>query len=839
MSAKTLRPFQELAIDSGVNLFSHAKTLLDAAPNDPTSRAHAINHNGYLLIEAPTGAGKTLMAGHLVERFSHVEEVLWFWFAPFKGVVAQTVGFLREEFHGLRLRELQEDRAVAGSRRGDVFVTTWQTVATRVKDRRNVRKDGELNPSIDELVAGLRGLGLRIGVVVDEAHHGFHGDTQAAQFFREVLRPEYTVLITATPDDADVREFEAAMGIAELHRDRVSRRDAVEAGLIKTGVKCAAYFVEPDKKALVDLEGTALRDAVSAHRMLKKTLADMGMSLTPLLLIQVDSKDDEPDTRTESSVKRMKERLAKMGFTEEQVAVHTAKEPDSGLLALANDERREVLIFKMAVALGFDAPRAFTLVSMRASRDSDFGVQLVGRILRVHRRLQSRAQSGTLPELLRYGYVFLADAETQTGLDLAGQRINQIQTEYAKVSPTTVVVRVGTQPPMVQVTEADGQMGLFQTAPPVSEQVGAVLSETSSGAAPTPPTPASTEFDFGSFFGGSSGEASPSGDEIMPPTGGLPPLLVRGVVGSYRYALRPGVPRRFKTQVVSPNNDVTEDDCANRFIVSTRELFEVMKNRVPVERRTLDVFTHDIQREFNFAADLSVDRAAVLAEKILCKSKVFDSRELRQALLRKMEAVLREEAMEQADAPDRVAHFLNVILAAHPELLQEAQKEALATTAELLEADELPPELVSDAPLPISPRNIYGVTPAELNSWERDFADLLDRDANNLVHWWHRNLPRKPWSVNVLLPDGRGFYPDFIVGVEGRRTEDNALLAEPKFAFERTDEAPKVQAEHRAYGRVLVLHLQGGAQWMVVRYDQLHHKAVLGNEFRVADAAGY
>jgi len=838
MIAKTLKPFQELAIESGVNLFTHAKTLLDAAPDDAASRAHAINHNGYLLIEAPTGAGKTLMTGHLVERFSHVEDVVWFWFAPFKGVVGQTVGFLREEFHGLRLRELQEDRAVPGSRRGDVFVTTWQTVATRVKDRRNVRKEGELNPSIDELVAALRALGLRIGVVVDEAHHGFHGDTQAAKFFREVLRPEYTVLITATPDDADVREFEAVMGIAELHRNRVSRRDAVEAGLIKAGVKCAAYFVEPDKKALVDLEGTALRDAVSAHRKLKTALDDLGVPLTPLLLVQVDSKDDEPEARTERSVQRVKERLAKLGFTEEQVAVHTAKEPDSGLLALANDERREVLIFKMAVALGFDAPRAFTLVSMRASRDADFGVQLVGRILRVHRRLQGRAQTGRLPESLRYGYVFLADAETQTGLDLAGQRINQIHTEYAKVSPTTVVVRVGAQPAMVQVTEANGQLGLFQAQPPAWEVAEAVAPT----AGETPPIGvprASTEFDFGTFFGASPEGVSPTGDATLSPAGYLAPTIVRGAVGAYRYPLRPGLPRRFKTQRVSADNDITEDDCANRFMVSARDLLDALKRTVPVERRTLDVFTHDIQREFNFAAELSVAQAAVQAQKILCKSKVFDPRELRRALLRKMEAVLREEAMKEADALDAVAHFLNVILATHPGLLQEAQKAALAQTAELLEADELPAELICGAPLPTSPRNLYGVMPAELNSWERNFADLLDRDVNNLVRWWHRNLPRKAWSVNVLLPDGHGFFPDFIVGIEGRPTEGGTLLAEPKFAFERTDEVPKVQAEHRAYGRVLVLHLQGGAQWMVVRYDPQHHKPVLAGEFRIADAAGY
>src|SRR5260370_20805309 len=138
------------------------------------------------------------------------------------------------------------------------------------------------------------------------------------------------------------------------------------------------------------------------------------------MLVQVDSKD--------KSVERVKERLLALGFSETQIAVYTAEEPDSGLLALANDEAREVLVFKMAVALGFDAPRATTLVSMRAARDEDFGVQLVGRILRVHRRLQGRARAKTLPETLRYGYVFLEDAHEQIGLELAADRSNRQQT---------------------------------------------------------------------------------------------------------------------------------------------------------------------------------------------------------------------------------------------------------------------------------------------------------------------------------------------------------------------------------------------------------------------------
>jgi hypothetical protein len=68
-------------------MFRQTRLQLDAAADDPESRAQAINHKGYLLLESPTGAVKTLMAGGLVEEFSAEEDVVWFWFAPFKGVV--------------------------------------------------------------------------------------------------------------------------------------------------------------------------------------------------------------------------------------------------------------------------------------------------------------------------------------------------------------------------------------------------------------------------------------------------------------------------------------------------------------------------------------------------------------------------------------------------------------------------------------------------------------------------------------------------------------------------------------------------------------------------------
>lgn len=818
MSTKTLRRFQTLSVDSGVGLFLAARELLNASGANAAGRAAAINHNGYLLIEAPTGSGKTLIAGTMVEKFSHEEKVVWFWFAPFKGVVGQTAAFLREQFHGLRLRELADDRATDMSRQGDVFVTTWQTVATRVKDKRNVRKEGEMNPSIDTLIGQLRAQGFRIGVVVDEAHHGFGEGTQAAKFFKEVLQPEYTILITATPDDADVKAFEKAMDIAELHRIRVSREDAMEAGLIKKGVKCAAYFVDPEKKALVDLEGTALRDGVAAHRQLKQTLKDMGVPLVPLLLVQAHSE--------EKSVEKVKARLMRMGFTEDQIAVHTAEEPDSDLLALANDERREVLIFKMAVALGFDAPRAFTLVSMRASRDPEFGVQLVGRILRVHRLLQGRAQANKLPDALNYGYVFLAAAETQTGLDIAGQKINAIQTEYAKASTATVALRFGEGIVGVGKVDAGGQIEFF----------GLETQTTSGDLREEPTVPEEpefvppTSFDFGKFFG-----SSDAPDDGNAPDKG--PKQVVGQIKLHHYALRGDVPRQFKTQEPA-DNEVTEEACAEHFIVSTRDLLEAMRNNIPVEKRTLDVFAQTIQQEFNFAADLSADEAARLANKVLCKDGTLDARELRRALLCRMESVMRENAPEEVADPDKVLRLLNVILATHPELLTEAVKKAVAAHMEIQAAAELPAEITSVEPLQKSPRNLYSVMPAGLNGWEKDFAEMLDHDPHRLVKWWHRNPSDKDWSVNVLMSNGRGFYPDFIIGIEGRETEDGALLADPKDRFETSREAPKVLAQHQTYGRVMIL-AKDGVRWMTVGYDEKAKKPVLAREFRMMDAAGF
>jgi hypothetical protein len=235
----------------------------------------------------------------------------------------------------------------------------------------------------------------------------------------------------------------------------------------------------------------------------------------------------------------------------------------------------------------------------------------------------------------------------------------------------------------------------------------------------------------------------------------------------------------------------------------------------------------------------SPEQMRQLAQRELFRSGVFHPKVLRALLLERLGVALVDRGVEDAQDQDKLAGYLEALLAMHPDLLRDAQRAALLEGSVVQEAEDLPEEICSDAPLAVSAQNVYGVMPSGLNSWEREFGNLLDSDASGTVLWWHRNPVSRPWSVKLLLADGRGFYPDFIVGIQNRKTEDNGLLADTKYAFEVSKELPKILASHASYGHALILSKNINQQWTIVKFDEKANKAVLDRPFRIADAATY
>jgi hypothetical protein len=117
--------------------------------------------------------------------------------------------------------------------------------------------------------------------------------------------------------------------------------------------------------------------------------------------------------------------------------------------------------------------------------------------------------------------------------------------------------------------------------------------------------------------------------------------------------------------------------------------------------------------------------------------------------------------------------------------------------------------------------NIYGVMPPDLNRDEIAFAEMLDSDSSGTVEWWHRNEPRKPWSIGLILPNGAQYFPDFVIKVKGRRVGGGLLLVEIKgtHLLNSGDTLDKVLASHQLYKRPVMLMHEEGGRFMTIRQD--------------------
>lgn len=228
-----LKEFQTVICDGIVAQFGEVRALYrQIAAAAPERIDEARRKDAAIVLQAPTGAGKTRMAIEVMRRVSIEERVLWFWFAPFTGLVEQSRKVLSNQAPELALLDLDADRQLDAVRGGGVFVVTWASLAARKAESRRARQRNDAGMAIDDVIAMAREQGLRIGCVVDEAHHGFQRETLARAFFCDVLKPDYALLMTATPRDADMKAFERTTGYSvgePAEWASVSRADAVDA----------------------------------------------------------------------------------------------------------------------------------------------------------------------------------------------------------------------------------------------------------------------------------------------------------------------------------------------------------------------------------------------------------------------------------------------------------------------------------------------------------------------------------------------------------------------------------------------------------------------------------
>jgi hypothetical protein len=801
-----LRDFQQEAVESLAAAALDAVAKMAAAPAE---RRRIARHIGCSLLQAPTGSGKTVMLARTVEVVSQRVPIVWFWFAPFAGLVSQTATALRAAAPGLRVRDPTKDRVDVGSRAGDVFAATWASVAARRADARRMRQDDDNAPSLDTLIGNLRASGFGIGAVVDEAHHSFRPGSESFRFLDAVLDPDLLMCASATPDDNDVEILRRGLDVGRFQRVSVSRTRVVEARLNKPRVRAISFLARGTAAELLDLNEVALRKAVEQHRTLKRMLKEAGIPIVPLLLVQASSSAWTP-ARVQAFLR------GPLQFSTDAVATHTSAEPDPDVQALANDPDVEVLVFKMAVATGFDALRAFTLCALRPVVDADFGMQIIGRIMRVHPLLQSPTRLA--PEL-DTGWVFLGDPQGMPGLESAADRIKALRDAISILSDGLQVydASVGEDGRIALVGE-DGQSRMVLDQPSTAPLPAAPTSSVSNSAVPTEPWP-ETLFTFSES---AAGPVPAPGNE--PQSTAAPDLSSTTVSAqrrpsavpmAFRYPRRSGVvaPECLRTERMPRDVKGLLEALVRNVYFLPEHLLAIRQESAPVERREGDLFERAAQSRRLEQSNISFRFASQSAHELLSVSQYIAAKELGLRLQDRLARALNEA--QQAPVERAILQrALNVILVQSPNLLKDALRRAMADCADVEDAAELPQVWESAVQLTESPLNLYGCMPQGLNTWEQRFADWLD--LQDRVVWWTRN-PSRPnaadnWSVRIMLPEtGRGYYPDFVVCVDGRKKRDGIKLAETKERTETEASAIKSRTEHREYGFALMVSYDGCA----------------------------
>lgn len=803
-----LADYQREAVDA---LQSTIARVADHIDTRADHRREIALKSGAMLLQAPTGSGKTLILGRTIEGLIGVlsMKTVWFWFAPYAGLVVQTRDALSDQCPGIRLRELATDRAVAGLRDGDVFVQTWAAVAANNKVARKVRRTREDGLSLDDMLVLLRESGVAVGVVIDEAHLNFGASAgAAAKFYLEALQPDFTLLATATPNDEKLEAFERAAGVEVESRVVVARDRVVEAGLNKRGLMLGYLRMNPGDEAYIDFEQATLTAGWTQHRQICERLLDKAIGLTPLMLVQVE----DQASGGEDPVKRVREKLLEIpGIRDDMIAVHTSGEPDADFHMLAYDDSKQILIFKVAVATGFDAPRAWTLVSVRPNRGAAFGLQIVGRIMRVHPLLRNIHGSD---DLLDRGYVFLTDPDMQAGLSAAVDELKAVRQSLTVLSDQLDIVEYGVAAPQNLLSDVH-RASAYIPQPPASaeerqERLALLIDEGIIGSDVADMD--STAIDQAIVAGETAKVASQTPlfgnlPEQDAPAIPLPPKASK--LTPYPLRLELGVPEALWQERPLGHTELNDpafiEEIAAEFCNRSSLLAQIHQTRRAASMSLRDLFLADEEREISLSLRVSNARIAEKAQQAFQLNDSVDPRLLERALIEALRVHAFEQGIEFSDQDLR--RTIQMAAMREPDALLLALKQAQGKRVQVDANERIPNPLFDVDGADKAAKAAHGIFPGGMNKPERAFAEFLDADQSGAVSWWLRNPENVTWATRMILPTGQRFFPDFAVGIKGRSTPDSVALVEIKEdgvdgRLHSDKNLLKIQVQHREYRNV-------------------------------------
>lgn len=322
--------------------------------------------------KAPTGSGKTLMISEslrsIVTDITIPFELSFVWISV-RMLHEQSKEKLERYLIGTNtlkssyFEDLQ-DRIIG---KNEILFINWESIS-----RRNTNiliRENELDYNLNSVMRNTKDTGRKVVLIIDESHHT--ANTERSRELIGLISPDLTVEVSATPLNK-LYDEQVTVYIADVKAEQ----------MIKTEVSVNPEFLSL-KIGNQSSNELVLQQALNKRHQLKQQFKKEGSIVNPLLLVQLPDSKGELDNSKDEIIKLLDSRFS---ISEEngKMAIWLSEQKSSNLANIEkSDNEIEVLVFKQAIALGWDCPRASILVIFRELKSFTFTIQTVGRIMRM------------------------------------------------------------------------------------------------------------------------------------------------------------------------------------------------------------------------------------------------------------------------------------------------------------------------------------------------------------------------------------------------------------------------------------------------------------------------
>lgn len=321
--------------------------------------ATSIGSKKEVLLQAPTGSGKTIiLLSYIEEYLKENNKMVFVWLTPGKGDLEEQSRKKMIKFLPHHNTKNIQDVLLQGFEAKDTAFINWETIT---KKDNNALKEAE-RKNLYERVREAHNNGYKFIIIVDEEHLN---KTVKAEAILQYMNPEYIVRVSATTKTNKEAEF---IKIDEL--------EVINAGLITR----ALYINENvSNQTTLSNEHEYLLDlAINKRKAIKDEYIKLGVQVNPLIIIQVPNKSDD-------LIKQIEKILEERNYTYDRknLAIWLSNRKENIEDIENNESNQAVLIMKQAISTGWDCPRAKILVKLRDNMSEDFETQTIGRIRRM------------------------------------------------------------------------------------------------------------------------------------------------------------------------------------------------------------------------------------------------------------------------------------------------------------------------------------------------------------------------------------------------------------------------------------------------------------------------